>query len=207
MTHRFAGDGLRSDSAVKPAPTQARLIEIVEQSPQFMSWLRAVREMRLQSWCIGAGAIRNLVWDSIQGYSSSPSLSDVDVAYFDSRDISADCDERLLEELRAKRPEVPWEVTNQAGVHLWFEQYFGHAVEPLRSLEDAIATWPEYATCVGVTLREDDTIGVIAPYGLDDLFSMVVRRNPVRVSVETYRERCEAKQYAARWPGVTVVQV
>ncbi len=205
--HRFVGDVLASLCAVGPAPTNASLVEIVERSAEFMSWLHVVRDLRLESWCIGAGAVRNLVWDSLQGSPSVSALSDVDVAYFDSNHLSVEHDERLLDQLRAKRADVPWEVTNQAGVHLWFEQYFGHAVEPLHSLEDAVSTWPEYATCVGVTLREDDTIGVIAPHGLDDLFSMTVRRNPVRVSVETYRARCDTKNYAVRWPRVKIVPV
>ena len=46
---------------------------------------------------------------------------------------------------------------------------------------------------------------VIAPHGLDDLFAMVVRRNPARVSVETYRQRVREKNYAARWPHVRVL--
>lgn len=100
---------------------------------------------------------------------------------------------------------MPWEVTNQAGVHLWFEAYFGYAVAPLTSLEEAVASWPEYATSVGVRLEADDSLTVIAPHGLDDLFDLVVRRNPVRVSVETYRERVAQKRYAERWPKVTVV--
>jgi hypothetical protein len=78
-------------------------------------------------------------------------------------------------------------VTNQAAVHLWFERYFGHAVPPLASLEEAVASWPEYATCVGLRLEANDAITVIAPHGLEDLFGLLVRRNPVRVSVETYR--------------------
>jgi hypothetical protein len=88
----------------------------------------------------------------------------------------------------------------------WFEATFGYAVAPLSSLENAVASWPEFATSVGVTLRDDDSIEVIAPYGLEDLFAMVVRRNPARVSIDTYRRRTEQKQYEKRWPGVTVVR-
>jgi hypothetical protein len=47
---------------------------------------------------------------------------------------------------------------------------------------------------------------VIAPHGLDDLFAMVVRRNPARVSVATYRERVAGKRYAQRWPKVRVIE-
>ena len=37
------------------------------------------------------------------------------------------------------------------------------------------------------------------------LLGMVVRRNPTRASVETYRDRIATKRYAQRWPRVTVV--
>ena len=43
------------------------------------------------------------------------------------------------------------------GVGFAFEQHFGHPVAPLRSLEEAVGTWPEYATSVGLTLRRDGT--------------------------------------------------
>ena len=102
-------------------------------------------------------------------------------------------------------PELSWEVTNQASVHLWFERHFGHAVDPLGSLAEAIAAWPEYATCVGLRLGLDDTITVIAPHGLADLFGMIVRRNPARVSRETYLERVRTKQYRVRWPRVRII--
>jgi hypothetical protein len=90
-------------------------------------------------------------------------------------------------------------------VHRWFESYFGHPVEPLLSLEDAVATWPEFATSVGISLGAQDHIEVIAPLGLDDLFAMRIQRNPRRVSLETYRARVQRKRYTARWPQVTVV--
>lgn len=170
-----------------------------------MSALKAVRELGLSSWCIGAGAVRNLVWDALHELPAPSALNDIDVAYFDPSDASQTRDAALRERLCAIRPNLPWEVTNQAGVHLWFEGYFGHAVPPLRSLEDAVASWPEYATSVGVTLREDNKLEIISPHGLDDLFAMIVRRNPARVSVETYRERVAQKRYMERWPHVTVL--
>lgn len=71
-------------------------------------------------------------------------------------------------------------------------------------MRDAVLTWPETALTVAVRLRVDDTIEVIAPLGLDDLFSMVVRRNPRRVSVETYHERIAEKRYLQRWPRVRI---
>lgn len=72
-------------------------------------------------------------------------------------------------------------------------------------MRDAAATWPETALTVTVSLRPDETIAITAPLGLDDLFSMVVRRNPRRVSEETYRKRIAEKMYTKRWPKVQAV--
>jgi hypothetical protein len=169
-----------------------------------MQALRAVASLGLKSWCIGAGAVRNLVWDHLHGYTQPSRLPDLDVAHFDPRNLSPEADRALQSALEAMVPNLPWEVTNQAGVHLWFERCFGHKVDPLRSLHDAVASWPEYATCVGVTLDGIGNIEVISPWGLYDLFGMVVRRNPIRVSTHTYLQRVNRKRYLERWPKVRV---
>lgn len=62
----------------------------------------------------------------------------------------------------------------------------------------------QHATSVGLTLRPDGTIQVIAPHGLQDLFDIAVRRNPTRVSVATYRQRTASKRWAERWPQVRI---
>lgn len=180
-----------------------RVTALVCETPWFMAALRAGRELGLAHWCIGAGALRNLVWDALHGQPRSE-LADVDFAYFCASDLDPARDAALQCRLLTLCPDLPWEVTNQAGVHLWFERHFGHSVEPLNSLHDAIASWPEPATAVGVWLDDRDALHVIAPHGLADLLGMRVRRNPVRVSVETYRARCESKRYAQRWPQVVV---
>lgn len=184
---------------------EERLRHLARSSPWLMPALRAARELDLSSWCLGAGVVRNLVWDALHGYQTPSSLPDLDLAYFDAADVSPERDALLQRRLAEAMPQIPWEVTNQAGVHHWFESYFGHAVAPLTSLPEAVASWPEYATSVGLWLDADDTIHVIAPHGLDDLFNCVVRRNPARVNVATYRQRVAQKNYAARWPRVTII--
>jgi hypothetical protein len=184
---------------------QDRLVLLARKSAWFMPALEAVRALHLKSWCIGAGAVRNLVWDHLHQFETPTQLNDVDVAYFDANDLRPESDRVIQSVLSARLPNVPWEVTNQAAVHLWFEGHFGHHVVPLNSLQEAVASWPEFVTSVGLTLKEDSTVEVIAPHGLSDLFSIVVRRNPTRVSVETYRRRLFEKRYVERWPKVKVV--
>ena len=170
-----------------------------------MDALRAVRSVGPPDACIGSGAIRNAVWDALHAYSTPSFLADVDVPYFDPSDLTEATEKRFAKQLNELRPELTWDVKNQAAVHLWFHKVFGHEVEALHSMRDAVATWPETALAVAVSLRPDDAIAVTAPLGLEDLFSMVVRRNPRRVSVETYRKRIAEKMYKKRWPRVQIV--
>jgi hypothetical protein len=170
-----------------------------------MEVLRAAREVSPPAWLVGGGALRNLVWDHLHGHASPPPPRDVDLAYFDPVRLDLERDTEVERALVARLPAVPWEAKNQAAVHRWYPRVFGVEVEPLVSTEDGIATWPETATAVAVSLRADGRLRVVAPCGLTDLLGLVCRRNPRRVTVEEYRRRVRSKRIAERWPGVTVV--
>jgi hypothetical protein len=170
-----------------------------------MSVLRVAREVAPPEWLIGAGVIRNLVWDHLHRYADRTSARDVDLAYFDAGDLSQDAELTWEARLRELRPDVPWEVKNQAAVHLWYPQRFGYSVPALSSVEDAVQTWPETATALGVRLLQDDELHLIAPFGLTDLFNMVLRRNAERVSLEEYRRRYTSKGIRERWPNVQII--
>ncbi|MCA9925048.1 MAG: nucleotidyltransferase family protein, partial [Anaerolineales bacterium] len=90
-------------------------------------------------------------------------------------------------------------------VHLWYREQFGKTVMPLTSVEMAISTWPETATCTAVRLEADDSLTIVAPFGLQDLFEMTLRRNPARVTVAQYRQRYQDKRIAEKWPLVKIV--
>jgi uncharacterized protein len=165
-------------SASSDAARKDELRAILTGNDWFVSVLRMVRERVLPDWVVGAGVIRNVVWDHLHGHKTPTPVRDVDVAFFDPADPSRERDAQVERELSELMPSVPWEVTNQAGVHLWYTTKFGYPIEPIRSIEDAVARWPETATSVAVRLRADDTLQVVAPVGLDDLLGMVLRRKP-----------------------------
>lgn len=171
----------------------------------FINVLEAVRDCDLPDWFVGAGAIRNIVWDYLSGYNEPTPIKDVDVAFFDANDLSGARDKAIENELAGRIPGVTWDAKNQAAVHLWYEAVFGYGVPPLVSTVDGIGTWPETVTCVGVRSLPDGGLLVAAPYGLDDLFSMTLRRNPRRVTVEQFRKRLVEKAIEQKWPRVQVV--
>ena len=124
-----------------------------------MEILEAVGDEALPDWAVGSGVIRNIVWDHLHNYSEPTPVSDVDVVFFDPDDTSGERDAEVERRLRARLPGVPWEVKNQAGVHLWYEAKFGHPFPPAQSLADAISRWPETATSVAVRLHADGARG------------------------------------------------
>jgi hypothetical protein len=170
-----------------------------------MRLLRAGKSLGLRSWCIGAGVVRNLVWDHLHGFKEETKPEDVDLVFYDASNLSRELEQLLENQLTAAEPAVRWEVVNQASVHQWLSQSTGTTARPFQSLAEGIASWPEVATCVGLCLSATEKIEVIAPHGLEDLFSLVVRWNPERASKEVYLERLAKKCFSARWPKVKVL--
>jgi hypothetical protein len=170
-----------------------------------MRALRAARSVDAPDWLISAGAVRTAVWDFLHGFSSPSRLADVDLGFFDTADLTPARDASVEAALLGVAPDLPWEAKNQAAVHLWYPRRFGFEVEPFACTADAVATFPETATCVGLHLDAGDRLTVVAPYGLDDLLGLVLRHNPVRAPVAVYEERLTSKRIAQRWPRVTVI--
>ena len=172
--------------------------------PWLAGALDAVAASGLPDAWIGAGVIRDVIWGQFHDGFDPAAVRDVDVVFFDPGDLTPARDEvaqRRLGELAAR----PWEASNQAAVHTWYHAYFGGPpVPPLRSVHDAVATWPETATCVAVR-RAPGGLEVCAPHGLADLLGRVWRRNPARVSVASSRERLARQRVASRWPTVTII--
>ena len=172
---------------------------------RFRPILETVRSLDLPDWLVGAGVIRSLVWDHLHGYATPTQLADVDMVFFDPTDMRPEYDAEVQAQLRAMLPDVPWEATNQAAVHLWYEQTFGFAVPPLTSSADGVATWPETATSIAVRLHPDDTLEIVTPCGLHDLFGLILRRNPRRVTRAIFHQRVQSKQIVTKWPRVQIL--
>ena len=185
---------------------EAALTRILRADHWLWDVLEAARTVNAPDWLIGAGALRNCVWDSLFGRSERTPPADVDLAFFDPSDLTSARDAAVTAALRAERPTVPWEATNQAAVHCWYaDSYGGDPPAPLQSSADGVGTWPETATSVAVRLLADDSLHIVAPCGLTDLLNGILRRNPRRVSLTQFHARLAAKRICDRWPGVRVV--
>lgn len=182
--------------------TLKEIAHFIEQQDGIIRLLAVVEVLRLPDGWIGAGLIRNAVWDHL--YAREPKLitgSDVDVVYFDSREASIDRDMAIESLLRAHLPDVPWSVHNQARMHV------RNRDQPYRNTEDALRYWPETATAIAARLS-DDRVELIAPYGVRDLIDLTVRPTPrFAKKLDVYRARIAAKRWTERWPALNFVDV
>lgn len=155
------------------------------------------------AWLV-AGAVAQAVWNASTGRPPTWGLKDIDIVYFDAVDLSAETEaahEARLRDLFADLP-VKLDVKNEARVHLWYKDVFGNGIDPYRSTEDAIATFPATATSIGVRPGVG-ALNICAPYGLDDLLGGVVRANKRQITRAVYEKKLA--RWRTLWPELTYV--
>jgi uncharacterized protein len=188
-------------------PLSLKLIDIVRADPGLMHVLRTVRALGLPDWRLVSGAVYQAVWNARTGRPAGYGIKDYDLAYFDGSDLSYEAEDGVIKQVAAAfdepfRSQV--EVRNQARVHLWFENRFGEPYEALHSTDEALSRFVAPAFAVGVRLEADDAITMAAPFGLEDVFAMVVRPNPNRPVAKNWHRVTD--KAIERWPELTVVQ-
>ena len=109
------------------------LEDILRRAPLLMQALRAARDVDAPDWLINAGAIRDVVFDSLHDRPLTTPPRDVDLGFFDPDDLSSERDAEVEAALRERAPDLPWEAKNQAAVHLWYPKRFGFDVPPFRT--------------------------------------------------------------------------
>ncbi len=157
----------------------------------------------LPNYVLGAGVVAQSVWNARHGYDARHGIADIDVVYFDP-DTSQSSEARASAKVATLLADLGLcvDVKNQARVHLWYRDRFGASIRSYTSLEDALSSWPTTATAVGVRLEREKT-HIVAPFGVRDLMSLVVRPNRVQVPRKVYEEK--AVRWQSCWPQLTVL--
>jgi uncharacterized protein len=162
--------------------------------------LEAVAALDLSDCWIGAGFVRDAIWDHLHGYEVSEPKGDVDVVWYDAATPHAELDGRIEQELYDSMPGLQWSVKNQARMHL------RNGDNPYMSVSDAMRHWPETATAVGVRLEQSGSLEVNAPLGLDDLFALRLRPTPhfVARKLPIFADRVSSKRWMDRYPKLSL---
>src|SRR3712207_2539747 len=144
-----------------PAPplrTISDIERLLEAHAASHALLLHVESLGLPDAWIGAGFIRNSIWDVLHGREIDVMrLADVDVLFFDPDDTSKERDAEIERRLRILAPSIPWSVKNQARMHL------RNGDAPYCNTLDAVAHWAETATAIAAR-STGGKVEVMAPY-------------------------------------------
>jgi hypothetical protein len=177
----------------------ADIADFIMHNPRMMRCLAVLAAHGPAGAWIGAGFVRNAVWDHLCGQDTEAlPPADLDVVFHDPLNLAAEQDAAFEGALRVAAPDLPWSVRNQARMH----ERNGH--DPYRDVADALAHWPETATAIAARLGSNG-VEILAPCGVADVLAMILRPTPAYCSKpEMVRARMEAKGWRKRWPKLRV---
>ena len=179
--------------------TEEDIRQLIESDEWMMQVLSAAEILNLPDWWIGAGFLRNKVWNAIEN-NDSPSNTDVDLVYFDSNDIKPETDWVYDEKMKQDYPFADWQIRNQARMHVI------NNFEPYTSTADGISNWVETATCTAVKLENGKLIFLFC-HGIDDLVNLVARpitRFQINELIDTFNKRIQKKGWQKKWPHLKI---
>jgi uncharacterized protein len=182
---------------------EAELEAILRRSATLMQVMQTAQVLDLPDWLIFSGAIYQRVLNERTGRDLDYGIKDYDLGYFDP-DISWEAEDTVIRRVAAAfQPPLQEmvETRNQARVHVWFEGKFGEAYTPLGSTAEAVERFVSPLFAVGARLEPDGRMTIVAPFGLDDLFALRLRPNPVRPIGEFARKVAPLR---TRWPELTI---
>ncbi|WP_067732806.1 nucleotidyltransferase family protein [Novosphingobium naphthalenivorans] len=177
---------------------KADLAALLEADALRMEAMTAVHALALPDGWIGAGFVRDAVWDHIHGRAPSPLSGDIDVIWFDPERMDSSFDRTLEARLHAQMPALDWSVKNQARMHL------RNGDAPYRDCADAMTHWPETATAIAAHLTAAGRVEINAPLGLEDLYRGRLRPTPHFAGTRRpiFEQRVCAKRWRERYPGL-----
>lgn len=181
------------------------VIACIREDQWMMDVLTHVKALNLPDWWVCAGFVRSKIWDVIHNFSERTDLPDVDVIYYNTRNISIEKEKELERQLGIRDPRVPWSVKNQARMHLVND------VPPYKSSEDAMSKYPETATALGVKIDAGGKVLLAAPWGVTDAINGLVEPTPYfnqsEERLHIYRDRVRKKQWHLTWKTLKVAQL
>jgi uncharacterized protein len=177
----------------------------LHENPTLLEVLNRAKTMNLPGWYLVAGCLYQTVWNVVTGQTAEAGILDYDLAYFDDSDLSWEAEDTVI---RAGDTEfaglpAPVEIRNQARVHLWYEPKYGLPCPPYTSTEAAIDTFEATVACLGVRLERGGRWRVYAPFGLSDVFNLVVRPNTLLAPRHVYEAK--TARWKRQWPRLTVL--
>lgn len=183
---------------------ESSLADLALKNPVNAAVLDGIAELGLSDAWLVSGAVFQSVWNGLTGRAPGYGILDYDVFYFDA-DTSWEAEDAVIKRAASRFAKlgVDVQLRNQARVHLWYPQKFGQDFLPVANSAESVTRF--LAPCCAVGLRRNgDQVDVLAPFGLEDVFGLTVRRN-VLTSGPRSQYEAKAARWKKLWPEITVL--
>ena len=161
-------------------------------------------DLDIHDYYIGAGCIAQTIWNKQLGNNLDYGISDIDFVYFDNIDLSVEGENKIIDKINntIKPCPIKLDIKNQARVHLWYKEHFGYNIKQYKSIEDAINSWPTTSTSIGIRL-DNGKIKIYAPFGLNDIFGMIIKANKAQITEEIYLQK--VNKWKTKWSKLKII--
>lgn len=157
----------------------------------------------LQDWWLAGGCLFQTVWNLRSGRPAGQGIKDYDIVYY-SEDVSWEAEDQVIKDTTRLFEDlgVDVQIRNQARVPLWYPEKFGVAYPDVANSSEGIMRFAVRAAVIGLKRTGDDFLDMFAPFGLDDVWNLILTPNRTLKISKTYNEK--AARWVQEWPQLTV---
>ena len=182
------------------AEQQRVFLDITWADPVISAALVAAHSLALPDWLLVSGALYNTVWNCLTGRQPGHGINDIDLFYFDDTDISYEAEDAVIRRAAPAFAHLPLEVEirNQACVHLWYPQKFGRQCPQYLNSAHSVAYFASKTHAVGVWLARDESLELVAPFGVAPIFQFRIVPNRAMDNRVTHEQK--GQRALGCWP-------
>lgn len=185
-----------------------QFILILKKNKDLMKILDFLEILNLPNFYIVAGAVFQTIWNNLDKKSLNSNVKDIDIIYYDAKNLSKDCEKELENKIVASLNDMGLnyeiDLHNEARIHLWKKANENKKIKQYTNSEDAINQFVVTIHAIGIT-KKQGKIKIYAPYGLSDIFSKTVR--PIKHKgndINIYNNKIES--WKKRFDNLNIVE-
>ena len=157
-----------------------------------------------KNYYLAAGCVNQTIFNYYHNYDLDYGIGDYDIVYYDE-DTSYEKEDIIIKDLkeRLKYLDLKLDIKKEKRGHIWYNEKYKTNRKEDESVGDGISKWGTTITCLGVRMENNKLI-VCAPYGLNDLFNLILRPVKIDFTKEDYEKK--VTKWTSKWKLLKVIK-
>lgn len=199
----FPESGSVSTAEVRSERLARQVVQLCLMNQVNVKILERFNSLGITDWWLTGGCLFQTVWNLRTGRGAGQGVKDYDLVYF-SEDQSWEAEDQVIKDVANLFDDLDADiqVRNQSRVHLWFEEKFGSPYPPVASASEGILRFAVRAAVIGLKRTGDEFLDLFAPFGLDDVWNLIVTPNRSMPVSSQFSEK--VARWQQEWPQLTV---